>query len=202
MQTSAPCGIPRSAVWKVSNPRPLMTRVENYRSREKPLDSRHGIDRGATHVTDPSIGDISDQSEGKEHPLEGTRQIWSFPSNDLQHDAHGLVVQHGLANLPPPDPLALDSRLITPHSRQHHQLFLLVEPPRRQWRVGESECDNHSPEGTDGSDDEELESPRGEGSFDVTDTVSDEAAYSTEGSACDQIEVEVSHAHLQQHRFH
>lgn len=41
---------------------------------------RHGIDQGATHVTDSSIGDISDQSEGKEHPLEGTRQIWSFPS--------------------------------------------------------------------------------------------------------------------------
>jgi hypothetical protein len=29
MQTSAPCGIPKSAVWNVSNPSPLMTRVEN-----------------------------------------------------------------------------------------------------------------------------------------------------------------------------
>jgi hypothetical protein len=31
MQTSAPCGIPKSAVWNVSNPSPLMTRVENCR---------------------------------------------------------------------------------------------------------------------------------------------------------------------------
>lgn len=74
--TSAPWGIPRRAVLRVSNPRPLMIKVENYKKEESAsisLSSRRKGEKDRAHVGNPSVRDVSDESEKEKEVLWGKK---------------------------------------------------------------------------------------------------------------------------------
>lgn len=64
MTTNAPCGRPSRAVLRVSKPRPLMTRVENYAK-----SVRTPMTVGISNVGKPSVGNIRNEAEEHEHIL-------------------------------------------------------------------------------------------------------------------------------------
>lgn len=89
-----------------------------------------------------------------------------------QRKEPSLVIQIGLLDLLPVDPVLLHAGLVASHPRNHDELLVMRKAPDCPRRVGQADEEGDAPNGATGTDDDELVAPRGQHSLDLTNAVS------------------------------
>lgn len=87
-----------------------------------------------------------------------------------------LPVERSLSDLVPLDAGRVEASLVPPGTRNDHEPLIASEPVLgSDGRVGKPEEDDDTPKSTGRTDNDELVSPGGQSTLDLTDTVADES---------------------------
>lgn len=89
----------------------------------------------------------------------GNAAVGNVGHKSKQREQPRLVVQVGLLDLLPVDPVLLHARLVASHAGNHDELLVMGKPPDCAGRVGQKDEEADAPERTEGADNDEFVAP-------------------------------------------